>query len=220
MRNRHRYGNLLGYVDICMNLLMCFISLFAFTLLLIKLESAANTHSAMVDTTSKLIIHISWDPTSYNDVDLWVKTDNPESIVGFKHKDAANMFLDNDNLGFSSHAVVKNNGTTSSSFGNNEHVHIKECTDTIVTINVHLYSQHLSATDKVHIELLRTQPFSVLYSTDVDLTTAGQESTAFAFNMREDCSVSNINNAQDMFVYNHLDYSKPPGAQMRPQGLN
>lgn len=209
MGNRHRYGNLLGYVDISMNLLMSFVVLFVFAFMLMRVEESVTDNSKRVPTSSKLVVHLSWDSISDDDIDLWVRTDNPRSVVGFKNRATANVFLDTDNLGKSSNAVTKQNGEVVSSFGNNENIGFKECTNTHVTVNVHYYGGHDKMPVPVKVELMRTDPFGILYTARLTMDTSGQERTAFQFDLDENCGVTNISTEQSPFVISAIGPPKP-----------
>ena len=211
MRNRHRYGNLLGFVDICMNLLMTFITLFAFAFMLIKLQENLVKTEAHVDTRAKLVMQLSWDDASDDDVDLWARSSNPETFVSFIHRDSPNMFLDNDNLGAKSHTVKRADGTSMTTFGNREHVMIKDCTNTHITISVHYYHANNQPGVAARVELLSMDPFATLKTVEVRLDKAGQEQTAFQFDLDDACHVANISTAQSPWILQALPFSGRPG---------
>lgn len=215
MRNRHRYGNLLGYVDISMNLLMCFIVLFAFAFMLMRLEQTVTDNKAKLSTTSRLVIHLSWPEKSEDDIDVWARSTNPEGMVGFKNKDAPNMFLDNDNLGMNSHKVAKSDGTMTTSFGNNEHIQIKNCSNTHITVNLHYYKSSTNQPVEAVVELISMEPFFVIRLASIKLDKPGQERTVFQFDLDENCAVKNITDEQSLFVISNLP---TPGSsiQMAP----
>lgn len=197
---RDKFGNLLGYVDICMNLLMAFVLLFAFAFMLIKIQDSTIKKQNAINTNSKLVIHLSWDDNSNDDIDIWAKTDNPPAVVGFKSKSSRNMFLDNDTLGLESNALIKKNGQMVASYGNNEHIHIKECTDTHVIINAHYYRSDKLRAMPIKIDLIRLEPLSIIYSASIVLDKTGQEKTALQFDLDENCNVTNITTTQSRFI--------------------
>jgi hypothetical protein len=203
MRDRGRNGNLLGYVDISMNLLMCFIVLFVLAFVMMRPRADEADTRGKLATTSKLVIHMTWDSTSDDDVDLWVKTDSPFSVVGFKGKSSVNMYLDNDSLGKSSNAVLKSDGVAST-FGNNEHMHVKECTNTRVTVNLHYYRGQSGRPVSARVELIRIDPLGIVHTSMVELDKPGQERTAMQFRMDEDCNVTEITQVQSNFVMSKL----------------
>ena len=212
MKNRHRYGNLLGYVDISMNLLMCFVILFAFAFMLIKLQETVTETKSKLSTTSKLVIHLNWPDDNTNDIDLWARSTNPKTVVGFKSKDSTNMFLDNDNLGKMSHVVKKSDGSVVTTFGNNENIQIKDCTNTRITVNLHYYRNNSDSGEAVSalVELIKLEPYALIRLSTVKLARPGQERTAFQFDLDEACNVSNITEEQSLFVLSELP--TPSGA--------
>jgi len=204
MKNRQRYGNLLGFVDISLNMLMSFVVLFVFSYLLIVVDKTTVDNKTKITTTSKIVIHLSWPESSSDDIDVWTRSTNPDTIVGFTNKDSLNMFLDIDNLGNNSHRLIKQDGSNSSTFGNNEHVNIKNCSDTHITVNLHYYkSVNKQPVDAV-VELIRLEPFLVMKTMKVTLDKVGQEKTVFQFDLGEDCSVKNISDEQSLFVLGNL----------------
>lgn len=197
---RDKFGNLLGYVDICMNLLMAFVLLFAFAFMLIKIQDSTIKKQSAINTNSKLVIHLSWDDASNDDIDIWAKTENPRAIVGYKSKSSKNMFLDNDTLGMSSNALVMKNGQLVASYGNNEHIHIKECTDTHVTINAHYYRSYAMTPVPIKVDLIRLDPLSIIHSASIVLDQPGQEKTVIQFDLDENCNITNITTTQSRFI--------------------
>lgn len=214
-RNRHRYGNLLGYVDISMNLLMCFVVLFAFAYMLIRLQDSVTDSTRRLATTSKMVVHLSWDSKSDDDIDIWVRTENPGAVVGFKNRATANMFLDTDNLGHTSNAVAKSDGRYQSTYGNNENVMFKECSNTHVTVNVHFYRSQGYRTIPVKVELVSMEPFRTVHTAELVMDKPGQERTAMQFDLDEACGVRNISSAQLPFVLGEFD---APQKSAMPQG--
>lgn len=207
MSTRDRYGNLLGYVDICMNMLMAFVLLFAFAFLLIKVQDAVVDKTSKISTNSKMVVHMTWNNVSNDDIDVWVKTENPLAIVGFKSKSSRNMFLDNDTLGVSSNAVMVD-GQMVSTYGNNEHIHIKECTKTKVTVNVHYYRTSEGIPVEVSVDLIRLEPLATVYSTKLVLDKPGTEKTAFQFDLDENCVATNFTSIQSPFILQKISPGK------------
>jgi hypothetical protein len=213
MKNRHRFGNLLGYVDILMNILMCFIAMFIFAFILIKISQPVKTTTAKTDKSAssepaalqpkgKLIIHLHWRDNSNTDLDLWVRSDNPSHIISFREKDVSNMWLDHDSQGENSNKVFMADGTYKQAFGNDEIIQIKECTNTRINVNIHNYKP---ADDKTEFPLTATveliEPPTYNKALTKTLTMSGdkgEEKTAFSFNLDEECRISDID--QDTFI--------------------
>jgi len=218
MRNRHRYGNLLGYVDISMNLLMCFVILFAFAFMLIKLQDTVTETKSKLSTTSKLVIHLNWPDENTEDIDIWARSTNPKVVVGFRSKDSASMFLDNDNLGKLSHMVKKSDGTVVTTFGNNENIQIKDCTNTRITVNLHYYRNNSESGEPVNalVELIKLEPYTLLRLATVKLDKPGQERTAFQFDIDDSCNVTNISDEQSLFVLAELPNPTMPNSMGVP----
>jgi len=185
--------------------------------MLIKVEEKKST--AALQPKGKLIVHLHWPDQANSDLDLWVRTDNPRNIVSFRQMDATNMWLDHDSQGAQSNLVKMADGTMKASFGNDEVVQFKECTNTRVTINVHVYrAEHgdFPMTPAPTVELIKADSFVKITSAAITLTgEKGQEVTAFSFDLAEDCSVKNIDATTYVpFVYNNLGSAAPSSAVM------
>ena len=185
-----------------MNLLMCFIALFAFALLLVKIDDTTK-HKAVLDSKGKLIIHLSWDPQSPVDLDLWVRTDNPSSIVSFRRMDSGNMWLDHDSRGSATNRVTMRDGNIKNTLGNDEVVQFKECTNTRVTVNVHYYNtpSDIPYRTKATVEVIIPTPYRVIHARQFDMVNRGEEFTAFSFDLDEQCNISNIDETFVPFIY-------------------
>ena len=219
-KNRHRFGNLLGYVDILMNLLMCFSLLFVIALAMIHVEAKKAEVGMQVKT--KLIIHLHWLDTDKTDLDLWVKTTNPANVVSFRQKDANNMWLDHDSQGADSNTVILADGTKKISSGNDEIIQFKECTNTTVIANIHNYRP----TDgefpmKAIVEVIAPPSYDKIITKELIMDgTKGQELTAFSFDLNESCEISNISYTNIPFVYDILNSVPPivPSSPTTPGG--
>lgn len=204
-KNRHRFGNLLGYVDILMNFLMCFTLLFVIALAMIHIESKKDDG---LQVKTKLIIHLHWPDTAITDLDLWVRTQNPSNIVSFRQKDANNMWLDHDSMGAKSNTVLMADGSSKISAGNDEIVQFKECTNTQVVVNVHNYRpENDEFPMKATVEVIVPPSYNRVVTKEITLDgQKGQEITAFSFDLAEDCSITNIDQTTSIpFIYDILN---------------
>ncbi len=221
-KNRHRFGNLLGYVDILMNFLMCFTLLFIIALLMIHVESKKSDVGLQVKT--KLIVHMHWLDTDNTDLDLWVRTTNPNNIVSFRQKDSNNMWLDHDSQGARSNTVILADGTSKISSGNDEIVQFKECTNTQVVVNVHNYRPESGEFPmKVIVEVISPPSYNKVISKELTIDgVKGQEITAFSFDLNESCEITNVDqNTFIPFIYDILNkvpaiVPGPPGSPGAP----
>ena len=109
------------YLDLSNTLFFFFVALFAIALLAI---SDADERRK-VDTSSKLLVTLTWRDGSANDVDLSVKVPNDE-VVWFRKRQAAFASLDHDNLGMGNSAVVDGDGNPVTAPGRDEVVYIRQ----------------------------------------------------------------------------------------------
>jgi len=179
---------------------MFFTAMFMLAMVLIKVQESTNDKSGLTPK-GKLIIHLSWDPKSNTDLDLWARTDNPVSIVSFRQTDSSNMWLDHDSRGAASNKVKMADGTYKTTFGNDEIIQFKECTKTRVTVNVHAYHLDLGLPVAATVDIILPPSYKTIHTAQLDIKVNGQESTAFSFDLDEDCNVSNFDDTLIPFVY-------------------
>jgi hypothetical protein len=192
-----------------MNLLMCFIVLFVLAFILIKVVSDKDKQTAL-QPKGKVIIHLHWDDKSDTDLDLWVRTDNPRRIVSFREKDVSNMWLDHDSQGIKSNQVIMSDGSIKETFGNDEIVQMKECTNTRVDVNVQTYKLSNDITEyplSATVEVIMPPSYDKIITKTFTMSgVKGEEKTAFSFDLDEDCKISNVDNAICIWGANSTNY--------------
>ena len=95
-RNGRRNQNfLLSYIDLLMNLSISFAAIFMLAVVLIN---TPTKNQKIADERAKILIVMTWDSHSADDLDLWVKAPNGER-VGFSHPSGLIAHLQRDDMG-------------------------------------------------------------------------------------------------------------------------
>lgn len=203
MTSRHRYGNILSFVDFLFILLLTYITIVILMLMIVNPEKIKRTG---VDPKADYQIVMMWDDESDDDVDLWVR-DPYGNLVSFVMKSAGQMFLDKDDLGQINDTVHLSNGQRVVTYINREVVSIRGwIPDTTgeYTVNVHLYRHHEAYPQTVTIELIRVNPYAVLLRRTVTLSRQGEEITVFNFILGSHGAVTSSNEMPHRFVTSKL----------------
>tara|TARA_R110000823_G_scaffold75450_13_gene172648 strand:+ start:925 stop:1584 length:660 start_codon:yes stop_codon:yes gene_type:complete len=179
MANHPKYRSTFGFLDILFNLSLVMAVLFVLSFLLIN----PITKSGTIDPRTHFIIKVSWPDGNPNDIDVWVKS-SQRHIIGFRSKDSEIMHLDRDDVGRVNDYIIINGSLEQNSI-NQEIVSIRQQVDMKYTVNIHYFSWReddgAELKTPVKIELIRIQPFEVIKTTEVIMTSEGQEKTALVF---------------------------------------
>jgi hypothetical protein len=185
MRN---HNSNLAFVDLLFNLILGFVFLFIISFILIN----DPVKKEGIEPKAEYIIILSWDDDLNNDIDLWVQ--GPSGIVGFRNPQEGNMYLDKDDLGHRNDAIV-NGGVEKIIYINREVTSIRGFQKGEYIINAYYYNNgdKKNMMNKVSIELIKVNPFKVIYQGTKKFTEEGQEETFVRFSMNDDGEYSDIN---------------------------
>lgn len=200
-KNRKYSSGLLGYIDISLNLMLGFAALFVILLLILKTEDVV-TETNMV-SPGDIMVKLTWTEGDHSDVDIWVKSEDPELYLSFRNKRNSIMFLDRDDLGNSGDVNVKKNGERVNNLTNSEIVYIKYQGENRYVINLHMYQLGNTTPVDCTVELITTDPnYRVIYSHSMKLSFKGEEQTAFAFTTDSDGRIENVTtDLVERFIY-------------------
>lgn len=113
MRSYH--NSHLSFIDMLFNALIVFAALFILTVMIIN----DPTHKTKtVDERAKIMIVMTWDDQSADDMDLWLLTPEPDKI-GYGHRDSKLANLARDDLG-------KVNDTFNDKYGKIHYIHLNK----------------------------------------------------------------------------------------------
>lgn len=185
------------FLDLSNVLFFFFVALFAVALLVIGEDET----KAKVDTTSRLLIHLTWRDGSPNDVDLSLKTP-AGNVAWFRNRQADFASLDHDNLGQGSGPVTDADGNTVISAGRDEVIFIRQTMPGTYVVNVHLYAQYGSAgAEPIAVTLTSVDPsYQVVTERKLVLTEKHEEHTAFRFTVDAAGNVTSTDLVEELFV--------------------
>ena len=200
-----KYQSNLAFVDFLFILLLAFISMFILALILIN----PVTKKSEVERKAEFLITLEWDKESRDDVDIWVE-DPLGKVVSFRNKTADVMHLDKDDLGQLNDTIRFPDGTTQVIHLNREVVTLRGWVEGEYTINVHMYNKrdrtHPSDANSyghptnVKVEMLRINPYKILFEERFTLTHRGEEVTIRRVTLDKDGEIIATNKREKSFV--------------------
>lgn len=201
MRNQNF---LLSYIDLLMNLSISFAAIFMLSVMLINRPVKAQ-HA--VDERARLLIVMTWDSQSADDLDLWVKTPGGEK-VGYTHPNGLVANLQRDDMGPINDYVELPNGTRQYRRFNQEITSIRSMAEGHYIVNAEFFRRHPDPENgrrsqgpvRCTVELIQVDPsYKQLEQRAVTLAEAGDEETAFSFDIISG-QIQNIGYAREGFV--------------------
>jgi hypothetical protein len=195
---------LLSYIDLLMNLSISFAAIFMLSVMLINRPVKAQ-HA--VDERARLLIVMTWDSQSADDLDLWVKTPSGEK-VGYTHPNGLVANLQRDDMGPINDYIELPNGTRQYRRFNQEITSIRSMAEGHYVANVEFFRRHPDPENgrrsqgpvRCTVELIQVDPsYKQLEQRAVTLAEAGDEETAFSFDITNG-QIQNIGYAREGFV--------------------
>jgi len=190
-----RYVSNLAFIDLLFNLILGFVMLFLISFLLIN--NPAKTSE--IEYKAEIMIVMSWQDDHEGDIDLWVET--PEGKVSYINTVAGHVHLDKDDLGTRNDYYTLPNGKVEKIYLNREIVTLRALQPGDYVVNAHYYSSPTINELKpgggipadVNIEVIRLNPFQIIFSDSKTLEARGQEETFVRFTLDEDGAAVKIN---------------------------
>ena len=136
---------------------------------------------------------------SEDDVDLWVQ-DPLANIVSFRKITAGLMHLDKDDLGIVNDTIYLPNGTEQIIYLNREVITLRGWVEGEYIINTHMYSKRDSNPIKVKVEMLRLNPYKILFKENFILRKRGEEITVRRVTLDKDGYLVSTNKLQKSFI--------------------
>lgn len=190
-----KYSSNLAFVDFLFILLLAFISMFILALILIN----PITKKSEVERKAEFLITLEWSEKSDDDVDLWVE-DSLGNIVSFTNTTAGLMYLDKDDLGTSNDTIYLPDGTEQIIYLNREVIALRGWVEGEYIINTHVYSKRGPNPIEVKIEMLRLNPYKILFKENFILRKRGEEITVRRVTLDKDGHLVSTNKLQKSFV--------------------
>ena len=190
-----RYSNNLAFVDLLFNFIIGLTFLFIVSFLMINEPKREDNTEPMAE----YMIILSWDAESDVDIDLWIH--GPSGVVGFQTPVSGFMYLDKDDLGHRNDYVWVN-GEKKILKLNREIVNIRGFHSGEYVVNIHYYGGPEAYKEvPANVEVIKLNPFSVVYEASPKLIKRGQEETIVRFTMDGEGNYSNINQLKKTIVY-------------------
>ena len=200
-----KYQSNLAFVDFLFILLLAFISMFILALILIN----PVTKKSEVERKAEFLITLEWDKESRDDVDIWVE-DPLGKVVSFRNKTVDVMHLDKDDLGQLNDTIRFPDGSTQVIHLNREVVTLRGWVEGEYTINAHMYNKrdrtHPSNANSyghptnVKVEMLRINPYKILFEERFTLTHRGEEVTIRRVTLDKEGEIIATNKREKSFV--------------------
>lgn len=175
MDSPNRYKSTLSFVDLLFNILLGFVFLFLIAFLLIN--PVAKKGDIIVP--AEYMIILTWPDGNQNDMDVWVK-DPLNNIVSFRQREAGLMHLDRDDLGTTNDVVVVN-GNVKEFDLNREVITLRGTVPGRYLVTVHFYFERQPGEVPATIEVVKINPFSIVYKDTKIFTRLGQEQNYYSF---------------------------------------
>ena len=200
-----KYQSNLAFVDFLFILLLAFISMFILALILIN----PVTKKSEVERKAEFLITLEWDKESRDDIDIWVE-DPLGKVVSFRNKTVDVMHLDKDDLGQLNDTIRFPDGSTQVIHLNREVVTLRGWVAGEYTINAHMYNKrdrsHPSDANSyghptnVKVEMLRINPYKILFEEKFTLTHRGEEVTIRRVTLDKEGDIIATNKREKSFV--------------------
>tara|TARA_Y100000310_G_scaffold344485_1_gene457499 strand:+ start:2837 stop:3463 length:627 start_codon:yes stop_codon:yes gene_type:complete len=207
MRQIRRFHSNLAFIDFLFVLLLAFISMLILALLLIN----PVTKQSEVERKAEYIIVLEWDKESTDDVDLWVQ--NPlKKHVAFKNKVVGLMHLDKDDLGSVNDTVVLPDGTKQVILLNREVVTLRGWHEGEYIINIHMYNKRTTVPTNVTVQMIKINPYQILFEENVVLSTKGEEITIRRITLDRLGNIIDTNKDPSSIINDPTTYTTSEGA--------
>ena len=190
-----RYVSNLAFIDLLFNLILGFVMLFLISFLLIN--NPAKTSE--IEYKAEIMIVMSWQDDHEGDIDLWVET--PNGKVSYINPVAGHAHLDKDDLGVRNDYYTLPNGEVEKIYLNREIITLRALQPGDYVVNAHYYSSPSISSEQygtripaeVKIEVLRLNPFQIIFSDGKTLDAKGQEETFVRFTLDAEGTATKIN---------------------------
>ena len=190
----------LSFTDVLFITLTGLAGILALALLLIN---PPERKQAVQEPAVALIV-VNWDDLSDDDVDIWV-LDPGNGILSFRNKLVNMMALDRDDRGKSTDTF--NNETV---YINREVVSFRKLIPGSYYVNLHMYNKIDKDPINATVELVKLNPYSILYRETIVLTRVGQEEPIMQFIVTTDYAIE-MGVVKRLFVNSNIFAAPPVG---------
>lgn len=198
-----KYGSNLSFIDMLFALLIGVFSIFIISTLLLGEPKAGKK----IDDSSQILVRLTWDDESADDMDLWVLNPQQEKI-GYNHRENSYISLDRDDLGIENDYIIVD-GKKEEIRHNEEITRIRKMQPGHYVVNVMFYSRHEDTRRKTKsvgpqsatVTILRVNPaYKILFNRTVILDGDGTQQTVCSFDVTPDGEVKNFTTENVPFI--------------------
>ena len=154
MKTFNKFASPTAFTDLLFNIVMGVAFMFMLAFLLINPVAKKKD----IESKADYLIMLTWDPKSYNDIDLWMR-DPVGNLMSFRNKDSGLMHLDRDDLGSRNDKIKLPDGTVKVVSFNREIAALRGTIEGWYVVNTHNYRKR-DAPNKItgKLELLKVNP--------------------------------------------------------------
>ena len=183
MDSADKYKSTIAFIDILFNILIGFVFLFLIAFLLINPVTKKND----IISPAEFLVVLSWPDKLDDDLDLWLRAPGGET-VGFRSKEVGIFHLERDDLGNANDQIIYS-GNKIAVQKNQETIAIRGIYPGEYLVSVMYYSSYDKPENKktvpVNIELIKVNPYSIVYSQNQKLSAVGQIVNFYSFRIDE-----------------------------------
>ena len=210
--NNEKYKSTIGFTDLLFNILVGFAFLFIIAFLLIKPEAKKEDF----ERRAEFVVVMEWDNDASGDIDLYVE-DPTNRQVSFRYHNHNFMHLDKDDLGVINDSEYIN-GTRIIIPINREVVTLRGIIPGEYIINTHVYNKDTKSITKGKIEIVRLNPYKILYTKQIEFFASGEELTVVRIKLDAKGKLQSFNFLPRKFVIPKRVSSVPLGSDFLMEG--
>lgn len=182
-----RYNTTTSFLDVLFNTLLSIFMLFILTLVLVN-----PPKQTQITLNEAMLITVSWDEGSDDDVDTWLLTPASKSPINFRIRENRIASLDRDDRGLDADTFVSIDGKRHQIQQNIEHVTIRKLIPGHYVLNVVMFSKRDKTPTRVKIKVERLQPYQIIFAKTITMYAHGEEITVIQFDVSSTGEVENI----------------------------
>ena len=184
--SRQIIGSNLSFNDLLFNILLGFVMLFVIAFLMIN----PITKKEDIPVKAEFLVVLSWDEQANDDIDLWMKRDNLQS-VGFGNKENSPLHLDRDDLGKTNDKVLVN-GVYEIIRSNRETITMRGIVAGKYYVGVHYYGKTSDIPVNYNVTVMKVNPFRQIYSKSDVLNNSREYHRLPAFEVDSEGKVTDV----------------------------
>ena len=202
---RSRYGSNTAFLDMTLNVMMGISALFIISFLLIRQD---NKKVDLPEPPVQMLVTMTW-PTegaaSATDLDLWISWgNNQDQAVGFRSPVREGIALERDDLGNRGGDAYISKGKNKKEVIpiNQEVIAMRHIPQDEITINaMYYFNKDKSVPTPCTVQVVKLNPYVVIYEGVHTLTQRGDEHTFIRFTMNDEGELIDKNFRQKSIVY-------------------